>query len=174
MQGRGSVHSFPQSRTRVQSPRRRSPSRKHARRRGREFRSRRKQRPPAQPNPKACPQSRLGVHLAPQSNGRAARPAQENKERGRAPQSQHRGHHLWETHQSEGSSTWSFSRGWNAKAPGSSTTQPSSITRRSASTQPSRLYSSILNVWPQSRPSSIRLEKPLGSFTTIRGFGKGG
>ena len=55
--------------------------------------------------------ARVGVHRAPQSNGRAAGPAQENKERGRAPQSQHRGHHLWETHQSEVSSTWSFSRG---------------------------------------------------------------
>ena len=111
MQGRGSIHACPQSRTGVQSPRRRSPTRKHARRRGREFKSRRKQRPPQQPNPKTCPQSRLGVHLAPQSNGRAARPAQENKERGRAPQSQHRGHHHWETHQSEGSSMWNFLAG---------------------------------------------------------------
>ena len=59
--------------------------------------------------PKDC--ARVGVHLAPQSNGRAAGPAQENKERGRAPQSQHRGHHLWETYQTTGSSTWSFSRG---------------------------------------------------------------
>ena len=85
MQGRGSVHACSQSRTGVQSPRRRNPSRKHARRRGRELRSRRKQRPPAQPNPKACPQSRLGVHLAPQGNGRAAGPAQENKEKGQGP-----------------------------------------------------------------------------------------
>ena len=174
MQGRGSIHACPQSRAGSQSPRRRSPSRKHARRRGREFRSRRKQRPPAQPNPKACPQSRLGVHLAPQGNGRAAGPAQENKERGRAPQSQHRGHHLWETHQTEGSSTWSFSRGYPAKAPISSTAQPFSITGWSAKTQTSRLYRSLMNVWPQSRPSTILLDQALGSSTRTNGFGPGG
>ena len=110
MQGRGSVQACPKSRAGVQSPRRRNPTQKHARSRGRRFRSRRKQRPPTLPNPKACPHARAerkGRRRS--SNSRAAVP-KANKERSRAPLSQHRGNfHCWGSHPLEGFATRSFS-----------------------------------------------------------------